>query len=70
MNNNLVTQVANAPDVAPDWRIAGTGDYNGDGYADILLEQTVNGRRVVWRMQAGVKQGEAVLPGTGDNLSL
>jgi FG-GAP repeat len=54
MNNNLVTQVANAPDVAPDWRIAGTGDYNGDGYADILLEQTVNGRRVVWLTQAGV----------------
>lgn len=54
MNNNVVTQVANAPGVAPDWRMVRTGDYNGDGYADILLEQTVNGTRVVWLMPAGV----------------
>ena len=61
-----MTQVLNVPGVTPDWRVVGSGDYNGDGFADILWEQTSNGTRVVWLMKAAQYQGEAVLPGTGD----
>ena len=66
MNDAAVAQVINVPGVSTDWRIVGTGDYNRDGYADILWEQTANGTRVIWFLQAGVYQGEMVLPGTGD----
>jgi hypothetical protein len=69
MDKNVVSRVINVAGVTPDWRIVGTGDYNGDGFADILWEQTVNGTRVVWSMNAGIYQGEAVLPGTGDNIA-
>jgi hypothetical protein len=69
MNKVAIDYVVNVPGVTPDWRIVGTGDYNGDGFADILWEQTINGTRVAWLMNAGVYQGEAVLPGTGDNIA-
>jgi ELWxxDGT repeat protein len=66
MKVNVVDRVVNVAGVTPDWRVVGTGDYNGDGFADILWEQTVNGTRVVWLLNAGAYSGEAVLPGTGD----
>jgi ELWxxDGT repeat protein len=66
MNKNAVERVVNVPGVTPDWRVVGSGDYNGDGFADILWEQSVNGTRVVWMLDAGAYWIEAVLPGTGD----
>jgi len=34
------------------WRIAGTADFNGDGYPDILWENTLTGDRGIWIMNA------------------
>jgi hypothetical protein len=66
MNVNAVQRIANVAGVTPDWRVVGVADYNGDAFPDILWEQTVNGTRVVWMLNAGAYQSEAVLPGTGD----
>jgi hypothetical protein len=39
--------VANVP--TPQWSILGTGDFNGDGFADILWRDT-SGNVVIWEM--------------------
>jgi hypothetical protein len=66
MRDNVIQEVRNLPGVTPDWRVVGSGDYNGDGFADILWEQTVNGTRIVWLLNAGAYWTEAMLPATGD----
>jgi hypothetical protein len=43
-----------------DWIIAGTGDFNGDGKADILWRHLGTGKNVVWLMN-----GTTILPGGG-----
>jgi hypothetical protein len=36
--------------ISTDLKIVGTGDFNGDGKTDIVWENTVTGKRVVWLM--------------------
>jgi hypothetical protein len=33
----------------PDWHIVGTGDYNGDGRADVLWRNVSTGANTIWR---------------------
>ena len=33
----------------PSWHVVGTGDFNGDGKSDILLQNT-NGEVAIWEM--------------------
>jgi hypothetical protein len=33
-----------------NWRVVGTGDYNGDGRADILWRNATNGLNRLWLM--------------------
>lgn len=33
-----------------EWRLAGAGDFNGDGQTDILWENTLSGDRYIWFM--------------------
>jgi FG-GAP-like repeat len=40
--------------VPPEWKIAGMGDFNADGYQDIFWRNSNNGQNVLWEMQNGV----------------
>jgi hypothetical protein len=37
----------------PQWRVAGVGDFNGDGWQDILVQDTRTGRLKLWQMTGG-----------------
>lgn len=50
----------------PSWHVKGTGDFNGDGQSDILL-QNDNGAPAIWEVNDGSIVGAATLsnPGPG-----
>jgi ELWxxDGT repeat protein len=51
----------------PDWKVVGTGDFNGDGYSDILFQNS-DGQAAIWEMN-GTNQiaggGQLVGPNPG-----
>jgi hypothetical protein len=50
------------PDITNlNWRVAGTGDFDGDGIADILWRQRVNGNDKIWFLDGTTLQMEEVL---------
>ncbi len=52
--------VTGAPALGPDWRIAATGDFNGDGWADVVWRNTLTQQLRIRTLQAGVVTGELV----------
>jgi FG-GAP repeat len=36
------------------WHIAGAGDFNRDGKADLVWENTTTGQRAIWFLKNGV----------------
>ena len=55
MNGANGTNVADSAVVAnpgANWKVVGTGDFNGDGHSDILLQNT-NGNVAIWEMNGG-----------------
>jgi hypothetical protein len=61
-----VLSITPAP-TGPEWRVAGTGDFNQDGHIDIVFQHTGTGGLTVWLMN-GATVGEvgAFTPANGD----
>jgi hypothetical protein len=57
--------VINLPTVAVQWNIAGAGDFNGDGNADLVWENTSTGQRAIWFLKNGVLSSTLSLPTVG-----
>ncbi len=75
MNGTSYAAGADLGTLPPEWRIAGTGDFNGDGQTDILWENTLTGDRGIWLMngwtvigwsELGIMPPEWHIAGTGD----
>jgi hypothetical protein len=49
------------PHVPTAWLIAGSGDFNGDGEADIVWQNTTTGDRSIWLMSGTTWSGSYVL---------
>ena len=49
MNGAAVSSIANIGGVSTSWSIVETGDFNGDGKADILWRDT-GGNTTIWFM--------------------
>jgi hypothetical protein len=54
------------PTVGLSWQIAGTGDFNGDGYVDILWRYYGSGYNCVWFMIGMTIIGGADIPACSD----
>jgi VCBS repeat-containing protein len=52
MNGANVTGLTNVGHMGPEWHVAGTGDFNRDGKADIVWVDTSN-NVVIWTMNGG-----------------
>jgi hypothetical protein len=49
-SNGKLKSTAGLGSVATDWAIAQTGDFNGDGFADLLWHDTAGGGVALWLM--------------------
>ncbi len=62
MNGTTLTSFAYLPTHPGPWQIVGVGDFNGDGFPDILWRNPATGENYVWFMN-GVNYGSgAALP--------
>ena len=54
-----------SPNPGPSWHAIGTGDFNGDGFSDIVFQNTT-GQASIWDMNgAALIGGGAVSPNPG-----
>src|SRR5579871_2220237 len=51
---NGTTVVSETPlqnSIDPNWKLIGSGDFNGDGEADIVWQNEITGQNAVWYMK-------------------
>jgi FG-GAP-like repeat len=52
LNGMTIASIASLGNIPSNWNVAGTGDFNGDGYGDILWEDS-SGNLAVWLLGSG-----------------
>jgi len=50
----------------PNWKVRGTGDFNGDGRADLLWQNDLTGEPAVWFLNGPTQVSAALLASPGD----
>ncbi len=50
----------------PNWKIVGTGDFNGDGQTDIVWRHYGTGQNLVWHMNGTTYVSSTSLPACSD----
>ena len=68
-NSQLLNVQGTAVSLDPSWSVAGVGDFNGDGKADILLRNT-NGSLADWTMNGSQITASQLLTSGGSPVSL
>src|SRR6202040_2338201 len=63
-NGTIPASSATLANPGPSWHIVGTGDFNGDGDADIVWQNT-NGTPGIWLMNGTTVISEGPLPNPG-----
>jgi hypothetical protein len=61
LKNGVYSSTINLQTANPIWRIAGVGDFLGNGQSDLVWEK-VNGEHDIWILNKGVFQYEIDLP--------
>jgi hypothetical protein len=65
--NTVMGGGAVGANLGPTWRAVGTGDFNGDGYSDILF-RNASGQAEIWEMNGiNIIGGGAVSPNPGSS---
>ena len=64
MNGTTVIGAASLGNPGPDWHVKGAGDFNGDGFSDILW-QNDSGAVGIWEMNGTTATTTAVLGNPG-----
>jgi hypothetical protein len=49
-----------------NWALAGTGDFNGDGWPDLVWRNTVTGENGIWYIVNGTRSGAEYMPSVLD----
>ena len=63
--NTLIGGGPVSPNPGPSWHAIGTGDFNGDGFSDIVFQNTT-GQASIWDMNGTTLiGGGAVSPNPG-----
>jgi hypothetical protein len=67
MNGNQIVGGGNIAAPDPGWQVKGTGDFNGDGKADIVFHNDSSGQVWLWEMSGNqiVGGGNVAAPDPG-----
>ena len=52
--------IANAPTLATNWRLSATGDFDQDGWPDLVWRNVTSQKIVVWTMDGTARQGSLI----------